>query len=116
MFFDQARTVLADPAFISAVRFLIVLFGSVAMYVFQLNKGFEGALSFLRSILPNKSETFYRRVDFLVVTVAGSLIGVIIFEPRTPFQALAAGVGWVGAMNTLLSSSAKTLVKGGGTA
>ncbi|HEY2955738.1 MAG TPA: hypothetical protein VGK89_10870 [Candidatus Eisenbacteria bacterium] len=111
---DSVRQFFVDPAVIASVRFLIVLFGSVAMYVFQLNRGFEGALGFLRRILPGRSDAFYSRVDFIVVSLAGSAIGQIIFEPRTPFQALAAGVGWVGAMNSLLAGSLRGFRSPGG--
>ncbi len=86
--------------------YAVTLFGSMAMYVFSLNKGFNGAGDFLRRFFPGKSDVFYDRLDFVLVVVFGSIIGSIFFSPQTAFGALAAGFGWVGAANTLLTTNA----------
>jgi hypothetical protein len=95
---------LDNPRAIAFGLYVVTLFGTVATYVFGLQKGFEGSVAFLRRIAPDRSDVFYSRVDFLIVTFVGSLIGLIIFAPRNAFQALAAGCGWVGALNVLLSA------------
>jgi hypothetical protein len=89
-----------------AAFYLITLFGSVAMYVFSLNRGFEGAIAFLKKFFPGHPDVFYDRLDFFVVVLAGSIIGTIFFSPSNALQALAAGFGWVGAINILLSPKA----------
>ncbi len=86
-----------------ATYYLITLFGAFCMYVFSLNRGFQGAVDFLRRFFPNHTPVFYDRLDFFVVILAGSVIGTIFFSPTNTFQALAAGFGWVGAINVLLS-------------
>jgi hypothetical protein len=73
------------------------------MYVFALNKGFEGAVPFLRKFFPKRAETFYNWADFCIVVVSGSIIGTICFRPQDSLSALAAGFGWVGAMTVLIA-------------
>lgn len=94
---------LVSPYFIKAIYYVTTLFGSTAMYVFSLNKGFHGSVDFLRKMFPEHSEVFYDRIDFFIVIFAGSVIGTIFFSPTNTLQALAAGFGWVGAINVLLS-------------
>lgn len=92
-----------SPYFAPMLYYLTTLFGAVAMYVFALNKGFEGAVPFLRRMLPGKRKVYYDRLDFFVTTIAGSVVGTICFAPQSSLQALAAGFGWVGAMNVLMT-------------
>ena len=87
----------------SVINYLITLFGATAMYVFSLNRGFDGAVYFLKRFFPGRSDAFYDRVDFLVVILSGSIVGTVFFSPDNALEALAAGFGWVGAMNVLLS-------------
>jgi hypothetical protein len=83
--------------------YIVTFFGAGAMYMFQLHKGFDGAKPFLRSFFPSRTEVYYIRVDFFLVTVVGSIIGSILYQPQQLYQALAAGFGWVGALQILLS-------------
>ena len=36
--------------------------------------------------------------------VAGAVVGTIVYAPTSVYQSLAAGIGWTGAMNVLLTS------------
>jgi hypothetical protein len=95
---------LEDPNTGAALmRYLITLFGTMAMYVFSLHKGFEGAGKWLRNMFPGRKKVSYQRMDFLIVVLAGSVIGTIAFAPRDNLQALTAGLSWVSLMNVLLS-------------
>jgi uncharacterized membrane protein YbjE (DUF340 family) len=102
------RQTLSTPEAQAVLRYLITLFGAAAMYVFSLNKGFEGSLAWLKRMMPGKSAVFYDRLDFCVVVFAGSIIGTICFIPQNTFQALAAGFGWVGSINVLMNRGAVT--------
>lgn len=84
--------------------FFTTLFGSAGMYVFSSFKGFENSTNFLRRVLPNRSDVFYARADFMLMTLSGTIIGLITFAPQGVYQALAAGFGWTGAMNVLLKA------------
>src|SRR5215468_8725991 len=83
---------------------LTTLFGSAGMYVFSNYKGFDNSINFLKKMIPNRSDTFYYRTDFVLMSCSGALIGLITFSPQGIYQALAAGFGWTGAMNVLLKS------------
>ncbi len=83
----------------------LTFFATAVMYMFSLHKGFKGATEFLYKVFPDKRNVFYARVDFILVIIIGSVIGYIVFSPNTPIQSLAAGFGWIGAMNTLVADS-----------
>jgi hypothetical protein len=83
------------------------LIGAAAMYVFSLHQGFEGSVAFLKRMFPGKSDVFYDRFDFLVVTFLGSFIGYVLFEPKYYPQALSAGLGWVSAVNVVMNKIKK---------
>lgn len=89
--------------FQSIIRYMITLLGSFSMYLFSFSKGFDGTGAKLRHLFPNRKRVFYDRVDFILVVVLGSAIGTIFFGPKDSIQALAAGFGWVGAVNILLA-------------
>jgi hypothetical protein len=80
------------------------LFGSAGMYVFSSFKGFDNSINFLKRMVPGRSDTFYYRYDLIVMTISGTIIGLITFSPNGIYQALAAGFGWAGAMNGLLKT------------
>ena len=86
--------IINSPHFPKSIHYLTTLFGSAAMYIFSLNKGFEGSTKFLKKFFPGKSQVFYDRLDFFIVVLAGSMIGTIFFNPDSTLEALAAGFGW----------------------
>lgn len=88
--------------------YLVTLLGATSTYIFSLNKGFEGATRFLRRMFPGRLKVFYDRLDFFLVIFVGSGLGFILFSPTTNPQALMAGLGWVSAVNVLLSKNEKT--------
>ena len=84
-------------------RFLATLAGAAGMHIFSLTKGFQGAEAWLRRMWPTKSDAWYARADFVCVVVFGTVVGQAFFGPDTVPKALAAGLGWVGAANIMLS-------------
>ena len=102
---ELIRAVVSHAYFQPSLHFTITLFGAVAMYVFSLKKGMEGAIPFLKKFFPGKSQVFYDRTDFFLVSIAGSVIGTIFFAPASTMEALAAGFGWVGAVNVLMKEN-----------
>jgi hypothetical protein len=94
--------------FSNVVRYMITLLGALCMYLFSFNKGFNGAAPKLRKLFPGRTEVFYERWDFILVVVLGSVIGSIFFGPRDSVHALAAGFGWVGAVNVLLAKKSRS--------
>lgn len=106
---DAIRQVIDDPFSRTLLYYLLTLFGAVAMYIFSSAKGFEGSIKFLQRLFPGKPTTFYERADFFLVTIFGSIIGTVFFCPTSAIQALAAGFGWVGAVNVLMKPGEKQL-------
>ena len=86
----------------AVVIYFIAMLGAMLMYLFASSRGLESTVPRLRQLLPGKSDTFYYRMDFCLVILIGSAVGYIFFEPKQSIQALAAGCGWVGALNVLL--------------
>jgi hypothetical protein len=87
---------------------LTTLFGAAGMYVFSNFKGFDNSINFIKRMIPGKTDTFYFRADFLLMSGSGAIIGLITFDPQGIYQALAAGFGWTGAMNVLLKADPPT--------
>lgn len=99
---DYVQLVFDHAFFKPTLYYFTTLFGAISMYVFSLNKGFSGSIDFLKAFFPNRQEVFYIRCDFIVVNIVGSIVGTIFFNPSSALEALAAGFGWVGAINILL--------------
>jgi hypothetical protein len=92
---------LGNADFPSIMRFFITLFRAAAMHILSLYKGHQGSMPFLKRLFPGHNAAFYYRVDFVLIVICGAVIGTISFGPSSPIQALAAGFGWGGAINTL---------------
>lgn len=84
---------------------LLAYFGALTLYIFVFSNTNDnvGARRFLDRIFPNKSPEFRSRADFIISTILGSLIGIIIYSPQTPIEAYLSGLGWVGALNTIVN-------------
>lgn len=91
------------------INYSTTLFGVIVMYIFSLDKGFTGASENIKKLLPNKKDVFYSRMDFILVIFIGSIVGTIFFSPDSTLEALAAGVGWVGALNVLTTKKIEKL-------
>lgn len=101
-FYDLALWISQSEGVENFLRYMVTLLGSFSMYLFSSAKGFEGSVPMLKKLFPNKRKVFYDRIDFLLVVLIGSAVGTIFFHPNDSLQALAAGFGWVGAMNVML--------------
>jgi hypothetical protein len=72
------------------------------MYLFTSAKGLESTVPKIKQLIPGKTDTFYARLDFLLVVILGPVIGIICFKPDNSLQALAAGWSWASALNVLV--------------
>ena len=87
----------------------VTLLGCVTAYIFSEQKGVNNSVRFLRNMLPCRSSAFYFRLEFLLSVVVGTCVGIILYSPKTEYQALAAGIGWTAAFTIL---KAEKTVKG----
>jgi hypothetical protein len=81
--------------------YFTAVLGSLFTYLFAAAKGLESTVPRLKQLLPGKSDAFYVRFDFCLVVFLGSGLGLLFFSPHEHINALAAGCGWVGALNVL---------------
>lgn len=77
----------------------VTALGCVTAYVYSEQKQVKSSLQFLKKFFPDKSPAFYFRADFFMTAIVGTCIGLILYEPRNPYQALAAGIGWTAAFS-----------------
>jgi hypothetical protein len=85
----------------AVILFTIILFSTAVMQMLSVHKNFNGTQEFLKKAFPTWSPQAVVRVDFLLVLLIGPFIGIIFFNPASPVEALSAGFGWVGILNTL---------------
>ncbi|WP_158930185.1 hypothetical protein [Acidisphaera sp. S103] len=81
----------------------ITLLGCVTAYIYCEQKGLKNSQKFLTKFFPNRTPRFYFRSDFVLSAIIGTCIGIILYSPKTGYQALAAGVGWTAAFSLLKS-------------
>ncbi|PRO70122.1 hypothetical protein C6Y39_04475 [Alteromonas gracilis] len=80
------------------------LLGSLVMYLFSFSKGFDGAIEVLKRLFPEREKAFYHRLDCVLTVCLGAAVGALLFSPTNPVQAVTAGLGWVSAVNILMSN------------
>jgi hypothetical protein len=73
------------------------------MQVLSVQQGAVGSKHFLRRLFPKWSDTARERMDFVLVTLIGALMGMILLEPHTSKAALAAGLSWVAAFQGVVN-------------
>jgi hypothetical protein len=79
----------------------VTLLGCITAHVYSEYKGFKSAQKFLKQFFPKRRDSFYIRLEFILSALVGTCIGIILYSPATPYQALAAGIGWTAAFNLL---------------
>lgn len=79
----------------------LILVGVLISYMFSVSQDFKGTKIALKSLIPKASEQAINRIDLFLVLTFGPLIAAILLNPSTPVEAITAGVGWVGALNTV---------------
>jgi hypothetical protein len=89
----------------------VTALGCVTAYVYSEQKELESSLRFLRRFFPNREDTFYFRADFFVTAVVGTCIGLLLYDPRNHYQALAAGIGWTAAFSIVKAEKGKRTAK-----
>jgi hypothetical protein len=82
-------------------HYLLTLVGALMIFVFSAGREPAGPGTFIRKMFPQKSELFYDRLDFLLVTGLGSVIGFIFFDPDNAIHSLSAGLSWSSGLSIL---------------
>lgn len=86
--------------------------GAICAHILSLySDEFKGTVPFLSKMFPNKSDTFYFRIDFLVLPCIGALIAFYFLEPVSLKSSLFAGLSWSGTLIALLKRKNAQLTK-----
>lgn len=93
------------PTIELGLLYATVLFGALVTQILSLTRNFNGSQAFLKQFAPNISDTMVFRIDFATLTVLGSIIGMILFDPHDYKQALLAGIGWITSVQALAHSA-----------
>ncbi|WP_415894372.1 hypothetical protein ACMXYN_08420 [Neptuniibacter sp. PT8_73] len=103
---NESFTIMANQPF--WVTWILIygttLLGSLVMYLFSFSKGFNGAVDVLQRLFPERQKVFYDRMDFVLTVFLGAAVGAVLFSPSNPVQAVTAGLGWVSAVNILMTN------------
>jgi len=87
---------LTSPLFLTYI-------GAICGHMLSLySNEFKGAVPFLEKIFPNKSKTFYFRIDFMLVPIIGALLAFVLMDPDNLKTSVFAGLSWSGTLAALL--------------
>lgn len=85
---------------------LFTWIGSICGHVLSLYAPeFKGTKPFLEKLIPQKTEKFYFRLDFLILPIIGALLGYVLLEPTNFKTSLFTGLSWSGALSAILKKS-----------
>jgi len=88
--------------------FVLTWVGALVGHILSLYKPeFRRTLPFVKQMLPGKSETFYFRIDFLILPLIGALLGRYLIDPVEVENAIFTGLTWSGTLLALLKTESK---------
>ena len=80
-------------------------FGAICGHILSLySDDFEGCQPFLRKMFPDKKDTFYDRLDFILLPIIGAVLSMVLLEPSNLKSAIFAGLSWSGSLMALLNN------------
>jgi len=91
--------------FIGSIYFQTWLGAISAHFLSLYSKDFKGTIPFLKKIIPYKSDTFYYRVDLIILPLIGTLIACMVIEPVNLKTSFFAGISWSGTLIALLTNN-----------
>ncbi|MEB3800748.1 hypothetical protein INQ45_06595 [Flavobacterium columnare] len=80
--------------------------GAVCAHLLSLySDEFKGTIPFVKKLIPNKSETFYFRIDFLILPLIGALLAYVLLDPASLKASIFAGLSWSGTLIAMLKKN-----------
>ncbi len=77
--------------------------GAISAHLLSLySDDFKGTIPFIKKLFPNKSETFYFRIDFLILPLIGALMAYVLLDPSSLKSSIFAGLSWSGTIIAML--------------
>ena len=106
MLFQSQSVKEFDLTYFSVAPYLFTWVGAVCAHILSLySDNFNGTMVFLKRMFPNRSETFYFRIDFVILPLIGTFLAIFLLEPTDIKTAIFAGLSWSGALIALLKGS-----------
>lgn len=88
--------------------YVLAWFGAICGHILSLySDDFKGCQPFLKKMFPAKKDTFYVRLDFLILPIIGAMLSMVLLEPSNLKSAIFAGLSWSGSLMALLNSKKK---------
>lgn len=88
--------------------YLVSWFGAICGHILSLySSGFEGCQPFLKKMFPGKKDTFYVRIDFMLLPIIGTILSIVLLDPDNVESALFSGLSWSGTLMALLNNKNK---------
>lgn len=83
--------------------FFLTWVGALCGHILSLYANdFLGTKPFLERILPNKSDTFYYRMDFIILPLIGTILAYVLLDPDNVKSSIFSGLSWSGTLVALL--------------
>lgn len=90
---------------INIMIYILSWFGAICGHMLSLySDEFKGCQPFLRKMFPNKKDTFYVRMDFILLPIIGTVLSITLLEPTNIKSAVFAGLSWSGTLVALLNN------------
>ena len=70
---------------------------------------FKGTVPFIKKLIPNKSDTLYFRIDFIILPLIGALMAFVLLDPATLKSSIFAGLSWSGTLMAMLKRNQKNI-------
>jgi len=84
--------------------------GAVCAHLLSLySDDFKGTVPFIKKLVPARSETFYYRIDFLILPVIGALLAYVLLDPTNLKTSIFAGLSWSGTLIALLKRNSNQI-------
>ena len=78
---------------------LLTWLGAVMGHILSLyDREFMGTTSFMKRVLPGKKDSFYERVDFIMLPFIGCLLAFFLLDPSNIKSAIFSGLTWSGTL------------------
>ncbi|MGV0757231.1 hypothetical protein [Empedobacter brevis] len=80
--------------------------GALCAHLLSLySEDFKGTIPFIKKLFPNKTETFYFRLDFFILPLIGALLAYVLLDPSSLKSSIFAGLSWSGTLIAMLKKN-----------
>jgi hypothetical protein len=86
--------------------------GAVCAHLLSLySDDFKGTIPLVKKLFPNKSDTLYFRIDFIILPLIGALLAYVLLDPTSLKASIFAGLSWSGTLIAMLKRNNNKIEK-----